>query len=209
MRTQVARDGRVQLWDHDFDPQFEKGQDERAKRIIASYMHLAGKSTKWREADYYYTKRVAERLQTNWSKYSVHGGDFDWNQKAFHNPMMLQRNPTFCDIGQASFAHPTKKNTFQCAPGLLCSRDWQGEIAKRFHDYLEVPTGLPLDQIVYTSGQPLSLFGTSDVVIRKGGAMYNEDGSERNQLERDAYVQTQLVLHPDYWENFAGIYGNR
>ena len=63
----MARDGNVQLWDHDFDPNFE--DIATATKIINSEMHLAGKASKYREADYFYTKRVAACQQTDWSKY--------------------------------------------------------------------------------------------------------------------------------------------
>ena len=197
----VVRDGRIQLWDHDFDPLFEAGKEDQAKELIIKEMHLAGKATKWREADYYYTKRVAERQQTDWSKYTVVGGDFNWDQKEFHDPYALQRNPTFCDIDQASTTKPTKDNTFQCAPGLLCARSWHGEVSSRFHDYKDLPIGLPAGQISYTSGKPLAEFGHSDLVQRKGGAMYTEDLVMRSASERDAKVAEMLALKPNFWDD--------
>lgn len=197
----VVRDGRIQLWDHDFDPLFEASKEHEAKELIVKEMHLAGKASKWREADYYYTKRVAERQQTNWSKYTVVGGDFDWNQKAFQDLYALQRNPTFCDIDQASTTRPTKENTFQCAKGLLCARAWHGEVSSRFGDYKELPTGLPEGQIAYTSGKPLAEFGYSDLVQRKGGAMYTENLVMRSATERDAKVAEILALKPNYWDD--------
>ena len=147
----VARDGFVQLWDHDFDPNFD--QPEKAKAIIEQDMHLAGKASKYREADYYYTKRVAERLNTDWSKYKVMGGDFNWNVKEFHDPHALQRNPTFMDIGQNHDAKPTAETTFPCLPGhdILCSKRWFEEVVAEFHSGYQRPSsGMSQEQIPYS-----------------------------------------------------------
>ena len=48
---------------------------------------------RYRDADYYYTLRVAARLQTNWSNYNTMGGDFDWEFPQFHDSHTLTRNP--------------------------------------------------------------------------------------------------------------------
>ena len=54
--------------DHDFDPMFEVGQHARSLAIIEREMHLSGGAAKWREADYYYTKIVAARQETDWDR---------------------------------------------------------------------------------------------------------------------------------------------
>ena len=186
----VARDGFVQLWDHDFDPNFD--QPEKAKAVIEQEMYLAGKASKYREADYYYTKRVAERLNTDWSKYKVMGGDFDWNVKEFHDPYALQRNPTFMDIGQNHDAKPTAETTFPCLPGhdILCSKRWFEEVVAEFHSGYQRPSsGMPQEQIPY-----------SGYVAGMNNLMFDENGHERNAQSRADTIRKYISVCPNFWE---------
>ena len=186
----VARDGFVQLWDHDFDPNFD--QPEKAKAVIEQEMHLAGKASKYREADYYYTKRVAERLNTDWSKYKVMGGDFDWNVKEFHDPHALQRNPTFMDIGQNHDAKPTAETTFPCLPGhdILCSKRWFEEVVAEFHSGYQRPSsGMPQEQIPY-----------SGYVAGMNNLMFDENGHERDAQSRADTIRKYISACPNFWE---------
>ena len=186
----VARDGFVQLWDHDFDPNFD--QPEKAKAAIEQEMHLAGKASKSREADYYYTKRVAERLNTDWSKYKVMGGDFNWNLKEFHDPYALQRNPTFIDIGQNHDAKPTAETTFPCLPGydILCSKRWFEETTARFSSGYQRPSsGMPQEQIPY-----------SGYVVGINNLMFGENGQERDAQSRDDMIRKYISDCPNFWE---------
>jgi hypothetical protein len=185
----VARDGIVQLWDHDFDPNFD--QPEEAKVIIAKEMHLAGKASKHREADYYYTKRVAERLNTDWTKYKVMGGDFNWNLKFFHDPYALQRNPTFMDIGQNHDAKPSAETTFPCLPGhdILCSRQWFEETIAEFPSgYQRPPSGMPQEQIPY-----------SGYVVGMNNLMFDENGQERDAQSRADTIRKYISACPNFW----------
>ena len=97
--------------------------------MIANEMHLGGKASKWRDAYFYYTRRVARRLKTNWSKYHVLGGDYTWENPGFHDEWALQRGLTFIDVGDAKGVAPTKENTMLCHPELdvLCLREWFAE----------------------------------------------------------------------------------
>lgn len=186
----VARDGFVQLWDHDFDPNFD--QPEKAKAVIEQEMHLAGKASKYREADYYYTKRVAERLNTDWSKYKVMGGDFNWNVKEFHDPHVLQRNPTFMDIGQNHDAKPTAETTFPCLPGhdILCSKRWFEEVVAEFHSGYQRPSsGMPQEQIPY-----------SGYVAGMNNLMFDENGHERDAQSRADTIRKYISDCPNFWE---------
>ena len=186
----VARDGFVQLWDHDFDPNFD--QPEKAKAVIEQEMHLAGKASKYREADYYYTKRVAERLNTDWSKYKVMGGDFNWNVKEFNDPHALQRNPTFMDIGQNHDAKPTAETTFPCLPGhdILCSKRWFEEVVAKFHSGYQRPSsGMPQEQIPY-----------SGYVAGMNNLMFDENGHERDAQSRADTIRKYISACPNFWE---------
>lgn len=186
----VARDGMIQLWDHDFDPNID--QPEKAKAVIEQEMHLAGKASKYREADYYYTKRVAERLNTDWSKYKVMGGDFNWNLKEFHDPYALQRNPTFMDIGQNHNAKPTAETTFPCLPGydILCSKRWFEETTAEFSSgYQRPPSGMPQEQIPY-----------SGYVVGINNLMFGENGQERDAQSRDDIIRKYISDCPNFWE---------
>ena len=186
----VARDGFVQLWDHDFDPNFD--QPEKAKAVIEQEMHLAGKASKYREADYYYTKRVAERLNTDWSKYKVMGGDFNWNVKEFHDPHALQRNPTFMDIGQNHDAKPTAETTFPCLPGhdILCSKRWFEEVVAKFHSGYQRPSsGMAQEQIPY-----------SGYVAGMNNLMFDENGHERDAQSRADTIRKYISDCPNFWE---------
>ena len=186
----VARDGFVQLWDHDFDPNFD--QPEKAKAVIEQEMHLAGKASKYREADYYYTKRVAERLNTDWSKYKVMGGDFNWNVKEFHDQHALQRNPTFMDIGQNHDAKPTAETTFPCLPGhdILCSKRWFEEVVAEFHSGYQRPSsGMPQEQIPY-----------SGYVAGMNNLMFDENGHERDAQRRADTIRKYISDCPNFWE---------
>ena len=199
----VARDGFLQLWDHDFDPLYEAGKEPQAKRLINDLMHLAGKPTKYREADYFYTKRVAERQKTNWSRYKVMGGDFNWNHKVFHEPYTLQRDPTFMDIGQNQkwctvCQLPTQLNTFPCWPGkdILCSKQWHEEVlfeAKGWwhSQYLEPPKDMPQRQIPYSGYKSLR---------QLPNLMFEENGSERDEQSRAAIIGEYTSKCPDFWD---------
>ena len=186
----VARNGFVQLWDHNFDPNFD--QPEKAKAVIEQEMHIAGKASKYREADYYYTKRVAERLNTDWSKYKVMGGDFSWNVEEFHDPYALQRNPTFMDIGQNHDAKPTAETTFPCLPGydILCSKRWFEEVVAEFHSGYQRPSsGMPQEQIPYSG----YVNGTNNL-------MFDENGHERDAQSRADTIRKYISDCPNFWE---------
>lgn len=49
----------------------------------------------------YYLLRRAQLLNTNWTRYHVCGGDFDWTNSCFHDENSLQMTSTFMDLGQA------------------------------------------------------------------------------------------------------------
>jgi hypothetical protein len=191
----VARDGYLQLWDHDVDPVFTSGRKADAVRIIAEEMHLSGPYAKWREADYYYNKRVAERQQTNWSKYTVHGGDFSWHNPNADSPYILQRNPTFMDIGQATVPKPTRETTFPCMPGfdILCSRKWYEQTLSRFRaNFQRVPVEMPREQIPYS--------GYEEWRKKKDNLMFNDDGSVRSAKEREDIIEKYIAMCPDFWD---------
>lgn len=189
----VARDGIVQLWDHDFDPNFD--QLERAKEIIEKEMHLSGKASKYRESDYFYTKRVSMRLKTDWSKYKVMGGDFNWDLKEFHDPYVLQRNPTFMDVGQNKDPPPTAETSFPCLPGydILCSKRWFEEAVNKFHNgYQRPPSDMPPDQILYSDYESMRNLD--------GNLMFDGKGNERNLQSRADIIEKYVSSCPTFWE---------
>jgi len=194
----VVRDGILQLFDHDFDPQFESGTLAKVKHIIESEMHLAGKSSKYREADYYYTKKLAAQLKTNWSKYSVMGGDFDWTVERFRDPHTLQRNPVFMDVGQSLtlsyIKEPTKDSTFPCMIGvdILCSRQWFDEVRAEFGSgYQKLPHWYPPGQAAYS--------GHSNIRREKNNLMFDDAGAERNSTGRDEIINYYISKCPEFW----------
>ena len=140
----IARDGCLQQWDHDFDPVFS--DEQRARELIAAHMHTAGPMAQWREAHHHYTLRVAAELQTDWTRYKVVGGDFDWARPAFRRRFALQANSFFMDVGQARAAAPTRANTFLCAPNVAvrCPVGWRAELDAHFarHPWRAYPSWL-------------------------------------------------------------------
>lgn len=94
------------LFDHDANSMYLAGRDQDAIEVIQQEMHLSGKPSKWRDANYYYTLKLAKEQHTNWSQYTVYAGDFNWERKEYHDPYALQQNPTFVDIGQAKETPP-------------------------------------------------------------------------------------------------------
>ena len=197
----IVRDGIIQQFDHDFDPVFESGMLSKAKSIIDKEMHLAGKASKYREADYHYTKKLASQLKTNWSKYSVMGFDFGWNERRFHNPYTLQRNPTFMDVGQSHDAPPTKDNTFPCLVGadVLCSRNWFSEVTSAFRSsYRNPPLHHPKEQLVYS--------GYVRLRKTKDSIMFEDNGVERDSTRRDEAISTYISKCPDFWVRPCTVY---
>ena len=93
-------------FDHDANSMYKAGRDQDAIQVIQQEMHLSGKPSKWRDANYYYTLKLAKEQHTNWSKYTVLAGDFNWERKEYQDPYALQQNPTFVDIGQATETPP-------------------------------------------------------------------------------------------------------
>ncbi len=196
----LKRDGQLQFFDHDFDPVFEAGKMEEAKRIIAEEMHLGGQSTKWRDAQFFYTRRVASRLKTDWSKYFTIGGDYSWGNPKFHDEWALQLNPTFIDIGQVNRNPPTRENTMLCHPELdaLCLRDWFSEAqgTGRGSDIYKPPSVWVAQQLEYGGyWEQIARPGR-----RYGGAMFRKDKTKKNADDRRADVQEMLARFPDYWE---------
>ena len=193
----ILRDGVLSMFDHDFDPIFEAGKQEEAIRIIAKTMHLSGKPSKWRDADYYYTRLLAAKLRTNWSKYEVIGGDFNWGNPKFHSKYALQQNPTFIDIGQAQGTPPREGNTFRCSPALdvLCLRDWSLEASHVFGGGItRRPSWISNDQWRYA--------GYDKRIERAKGAMYN-GMALTSHSERDEIARRRVKEYPNYWKRTA------
>jgi hypothetical protein len=200
----MLRDGVVQLWDHDFDPIWE--DSVVAKSAMATEMHLAGRATKFREADYYYTKKVATRLRTDWSKYKVWGGDFDWGLEEYHDAYTLQRNPTFMDADQAH-GQISADSTFPCGiPGskeafLLCTRNWKPEAqhldTETPSGFAEIPSYINPAQVEYTAGT--RDFAHSDVSRRMGHVLYDEAGRLRTDQAAASKIEAMLQAQPNYW----------
>ena len=193
----ILRDGVLSMFDHDFDPIFEAGKQEEAIRIIAKTMHLSGKPSKWRDADYYYTRLLAAKLRTNWSKYEVIGGDFNWGNPKFHSKYALQQNPTFIDIGQAQGTPPREGNTFRCSPAfdVLCLRDWSLEASHVFGGGItRRPSWIPNGQWRYA--------GYDKRIERAKGAMYN-GMALTSHSERDEIARRRVKEYPNYWKRTA------
>ena len=193
----ILRDGVLSMFDHDFDPIFEAGKQEEAIRIIAETMHLSGKPSKWRDADYYYTGLLAAKVRTNWSKYEVIGGDFNWENPKFHSKYALQQNPTFIDIGQAQGTPPREGNTFRCSPAfdVLCLRDWYLEASHVFGGGItRRPSWISNDQWRYA--------GYDRRIERAKGAMYN-GMALTSHSERDEIARQRVKEYPNYWKRTA------
>jgi hypothetical protein len=201
----IIRDGQLQFFDHDFDPVFENGKENEALGVIADEMHLGGKASKWRDSRFYYTRRVARRLNTDWSKYHVVGGDYTWDNEKFHDEWALQRGLTFIDVGDAKGVSPTKQNTMLCHPELdvLCLRDWYAEAKHTGEqggdDMNRVPSNL------YRNGPQMEYAGYEEQILRpgrrRGGSLLlHEDGTPKNAEERAQDVLKMLRRFPNYWE---------
>lgn len=193
----ILRDGVLSMFDHDFDPIFEAGKQQEAIRIIAESMHLSGKPSKWRDADYYYTRQLAAKLRTNWSKYEVVGGDFNWENPKFRSQFALQQTPTSIDIGQAHGTPPQEHNTFRCSPAfdVLCLRDWSLEAS-------QVYGGGITRRPSWISNEQWSYAGYDKRIDRTKGAMYN-GMALTSHSERDEIARRRVKEYPNYWKRTA------
>jgi hypothetical protein len=172
---------------------------DRAMEIIKKEMHLGDFPTKWRDAKFFYTKRVAARLRTNWSKYHTVGGDFNWDIPKFRDEWVLQLTPTFIDIGQVNSDAPTKDNTFLCHPEIdvLCQRNWFPPRSGGIHgDYYKPPSNWSPSQLDYGGyNEQIKLPGR-----RNGGGLFGKDGTKNDANGRAAYMKKMLQQFPNYWE---------
>ena len=178
----VARDRMIPCFDHDFDPVFEQGKEEESVQIITREMKIVDKYGSYTEANYYYTLKLAADLETDWSKYHVEGGAFNWQEPKFHDPYALARESVRIDATQAidrrtlfTSNHPISIKGVT----LLVPESWQEEIAQ-YSGY-----GLPPD---WLSKMQLDYAGYYQVVEcpghRKGSLLYDDNGDRRTHSAR-------------------------
>jgi hypothetical protein len=182
----VARDRMIPCFDHDFDPVFEQGKEEESVEIIKREMQIVDKYGSYTEANYYYTLKLAAQLETDWSKYHVEGGAFEWQEPKFHEPYALARESVKVDATQAlerstRFAsnHPItiKGATF------LVPDSWENEIAQ-YSGYTLPPDWLSKAQFDYAGYYQL----VEAPGYRKGSLLYDEQGNLRTTSARtEAY----------------------
>ena len=196
--TSLARDGILSPFDHDFDPVFEQGKVEQAVKIIKEEMHLSGKPSKWRDAEYYYTKQLAQKQQTNWSKYTVLAGDFMWGTPSFRNPFALQQTPTFMDVGQSPEAPPVEQTMMRCNSkfNVLCPRNWENEVSR-------VDGGGPTKRPKWISDEQWAYSGYDNIIKPELSLLWKETKLRRlkETTEHKEDVQDRLSRFPNYWSS--------
>lgn len=192
--TSLARDGILSPFDHDFDPIFEQNRQQQAIAIIKEEMHLSGKPSKWRDGDYYYTQQLARKQKTNWSKYTVLPGDFNWASTAFQSPFALQQSPTFMDIGQATGAPPEEHTTVRCNANInvLCPRGWESEVSA-------VDGGGPLQRPKWILDDQWAYSGYDNIIKPELSLLWKLSKRLKDNRDHQEDVQDRLSRFPHYW----------